>query len=96
MTRYIRLIAKATAAAFLLVLTGASAALAGPAPIEPEFPPPAATTTEVATADGFPWMLTSAIALLVIARGRPVGRTLAAAPHPHRAPPTRDPLRTHA
>lgn len=67
MTRYIRLIAKATAAAFLLVLTGASAALAGPAPIEPEFPPPASTPTEVATADGFPWMLTSSIALLVIA-----------------------------
>ena len=60
----------ATTALFLS--TGVTAALAGPAPIESEFPrdgAPAGNTgpTGADSASGFPWLLTGSVALLAIA-----------------------------
>ena len=49
-----------------LMFAGSTAAFAGPAPIAPEFPPPAADPQPVSS-DGFPWMLTSVAVLLSIA-----------------------------
>ena len=53
-------------ATLFLMVGGTTAAFAGPAPIEPEFAPPAADPQPV-TSDGFPWMVTSATVLLTIA-----------------------------
>ena len=53
-------------ATLFLMFAGTTAAFAGPAPIEPEFPPPAADPQPVAS-DSFPWMLTSVSVLLSIA-----------------------------
>jgi ABC-type uncharacterized transport system permease subunit len=59
-----RAIQVASATLFLMV-AGTTAAFAGPAPIAPEFPPPAADPQPV-TSDGFPWMLTSVVVLLAV------------------------------
>ena len=53
-------------ATLFLMLAGTTAAFAGPAPIEPEFPPPAVDPQPVSDG-GFPWMLTGAITLLTVA-----------------------------
>lgn len=52
-------------ATLFLMVAGTTAAFAGPAPIEPEFPPPAADPQPI-TSDGFPWMLTSVAVLLTV------------------------------
>ena len=59
-----RLVQLAFATLFVM-FGGTTAALAGPAPIEPEFPPPAADPVPV-TSDAFPWMLTSIAVLLTV------------------------------
>jgi ABC-type uncharacterized transport system permease subunit len=58
-----RAIQVALASLFLMV-AGTTAAFAGPAPIAPEFPPPA--DPQPVTSDGFPWMLTSVAVLLAV------------------------------
>ena len=60
-----RAIQVASATLFLMV-AGTTAAFAGPAPIEPEFPPPAADPQPL-TSDGFPWMVTSVATVLAVA-----------------------------
>jgi hypothetical protein len=52
-------------ATLFLMLAGTTAAFAGPAPIEPEFPPPAVDPQPVSS-DGFPWMLSSIAVLLTV------------------------------
>lgn len=52
-------------ATLFLMFAGATAAFAGPAPIEPEFPPPAVDPQPVSS-DGFPWMLSSVVVVLTV------------------------------
>ena len=53
-------------ATLFTLFAGSTAAFAGPAPIEPELPAPAADPQPV-TSDSFPWLLTSVAVLLSIA-----------------------------
>ena len=66
MRRTLRQAIQVALATLFLMVGGATAAFAGPAPIEPELPPPAADPQPLAS-DGFPWMVTSAAAVLAIA-----------------------------
>ena len=60
-----RLTQVAATTLFLLCAVGASAAYAGPAPTEPEYPPPG--QGRVTAGGGFPWLLTATIVLLAVA-----------------------------
>jgi hypothetical protein len=63
MTHNVSRLTQVAVSTLFLLLSGATAALAGPAPIEPEAPPPPVEVT-----GGFPWLVTSAaVALAVIA-----------------------------
>ena len=66
MRHTIRQAVQVALATLSLMFAGSTAAFAGPAPIAPEFPPPAADPQPVSS-DGFPWMLTSVAVLLSIA-----------------------------
>lgn len=65
MNKSIRTALQVATAMLLVAFTGTTSALAGPAPIEPEFPP-AATDPQPATSDAFPWMLTSIAVVLTV------------------------------
>lgn len=65
MNKSIRTALQIATAMLLVAFTGTASALAGPAPIEPEFPPPAAEP-QPAASDAFPWMLTSIAVVLTV------------------------------
>jgi len=65
MSHPIRRLTQVFATTALFLSTGVTAALAGPAPIEPEFESGSTGGTE--SASGFPWLLTGSAVLLAIA-----------------------------
>ena len=70
MSHPIRRLTQAFATTLLFLSTGVTAALAGPAPIESEFPRDggqAGSTGGTDSASGFPWPLTGSAVLLAIA-----------------------------
>ena len=65
----VRRLAQVLATTALFLSTGVTAAMAGPPPIEPEFPRDGGqtgSTGAVDSAGGFPWLLTGSVVLLVI------------------------------
>ena len=69
MSHPIRRLTQVFATTTLFLSTGVTAALAGPAPIEPEFPRDGRRTRSTGgtdSADGFPWLLTSIAVLLAV------------------------------
>jgi len=70
MSHPIRRLTQVFATTALFLSTGVTAALAGPAPIESEFPRDggqAGNTGGIDSAGGFPWLLTGSAVLLAIA-----------------------------
>jgi hypothetical protein len=67
MSHPIRRLTQVFATTMLFLSTGVTAALAGPAPIEPEFPRDGGQTGSTDSASGFPWLLTGSAVLLAIA-----------------------------
>ena len=63
----IRRLTQVFATTALFLSTGVTAALAGPAPIESEFPRDGAGAGSTDSAGGFPWLLTGSVVLLGIA-----------------------------
>jgi hypothetical protein len=61
MTHFVSHVSQVVVSTLFLVFCGATAALAGPAPIEPEAPPAA-----VESGGGFPWMISGAAVLLAV------------------------------
>ena len=69
MSHPIRRLTQVFATTALFLSTGVTAALAGPAPIESEFPRDSGQTGTggIDSASGFPWLLTGSAVLLAIA-----------------------------
>ena len=70
MSHPIRRLTQVFATTTLFLSTGVTAALAGPAPIESEFPRDGGQTGStggIDSASGFPWLLTGSAVLLAIA-----------------------------
>jgi hypothetical protein len=70
MSHPIRRLTQVFATTALFLSTGVTAALAGPAPIESEFPRDGGQTGStggIDSAGGFPWLLTGSVVLLAIA-----------------------------
>ena len=67
MSHPIRRLTQVFATTALFLSTGVTAALAGPAPIESEFPRDGGQTGSTDSASGFPWLLTGSAVLLAIA-----------------------------
>ena len=67
MHRTVRHLVQVACLSLFLTFTTATAALAGPAPIEPEFPPPSGGgTTDASSGSEFPWLLAGATVVLAI------------------------------
>lgn len=67
MSHPIRRLTQVFATTTLFLCTGVTAALAGPAPIESEFPRDGDQAGGTDSASGFPWLLTGSAVLLAIA-----------------------------